>query len=416
MRIASIVVMVALAVLSAGTAAQNHSAGYLLCGSSVQLLQANGSVTTLYNNPSYAHGVTMAINNKDVLYANGDLFQYDPSNNAVTTVFQTGLGVDTNVTVDHNGDYIFTGQATGVGYGIFRISGQTMTTITTTLKMNLNGSLTGGLLRDIDTGNYVLQLYGGATSLAIHPMISVAPDGSFTTVIGNVSTLAGPRYEMTQDINTGAFLVGCGGSSASNGFLVLVDRNGMSTIVATHPDLYAFNVLACDRASAASPRLVHPYIGNLYYTDLKTFTTTTVVVNGSSVSPRDIDFYQGRNIQTVLTAPRQYALNFSFPGLAGKSYVAALTLSGVRPGVPLPDGRKVPFNPDNLTVVTIGNLIPGIFNAGPGTLDRSGAAQGFLDVRILPPLGLPVHLIAVVLDPAAPTGFAVIPDPYVMLL
>jgi len=416
MRIASIFVLLLLVGLSAGAAAQNHSNGYLLSGSSIQWLQGNGTFTTLYNNPSYAQGVTMALNNKDVLFANGDLFTVDPVSSAVTTVFQTGLNVDTNVVIDHNGDYIFTGQDPTVGYGIFRISGNSMTTITTTLKMGQIGSLTGGLLRDIDTGNYILQLYGGTTSLANHPMISVAPDGTFTTVVFNVSTLAGPRFEMTQDINTGAYLVGCGGSGAASGILVLVDRNGRSTIVATHPDVYAYNVLACDRASAASPRVVHPYRDHLYYTDLKTFTSTTVLVNGFSVSPRDVDFYQGRNIQTVLTAPRRYALQFSFPALGGKSYVAGLTLSGVRPGVPLPDGRKIPFNPDTLSVLTIGNLIPGIFNPGPGILDNSGAAQGILDVSLIPTLGLPVHLIAVVLDPAAPTGFAVIADPWVMVL
>ena len=141
-----------------------------------------------------------------------------------------------------------------------------------------------------------------------------------------------------------------------------------------------------------------------------------MAVNGNSVSPRDIDIWQGRNIQPVRTAAGQYTLRFSFPGYGGMPYAAGMSLSGVRPGVVLPDGRNILLNPDMLTFLTVNNLLPGIFNLGPAVLDKAGEAQGSLDVSALPPLGLPVHLVVVVLDPKATAGLAVISDPYVMPL
>jgi hypothetical protein len=177
-----------------------------------------------------------------------------------------------------------------------------------------------------------------------------------------------------------------------------------------------FNALAADRASASGRRLVHPYINNLYYTDLTTFTVTSVAVNGASVSPRCIDFYRGRNIQTVRTARGKYDVRLSFPNHPNKAYVAAMGYSGVRPGILLPDGRRIAINPDTLTVVTVANQLPQLFNPGPGILDGNGEAKGALNVSFLPQLGLAVHVIAVVLDPAAPGGFAVIANPFVMLL
>ena len=40
-------------------AREQHKDGFLLSGSSIQLLDEKGTFTTLFNNPGYAHGVTM---------------------------------------------------------------------------------------------------------------------------------------------------------------------------------------------------------------------------------------------------------------------------------------------------------------------------------------------------------------------
>jgi len=407
------ILLAIVALLAVAAGAQNHSENFLLSGSSIQLLQGNGSYNTIYNNPGSAHGVTTDLDNYNVLFSVTDLFRVDPVTSVVTTVFPAGLGGSNNVTVDHNGDYIVTGIGLGSSnYSIFRIRGNSLTTIASMAVTSGNFSLTGGLIRDIDNGNFVLQVYGGSSGP--HPIISVAPDGTFTTIVTNISTLGGPRYELTQDIRTGNFYVGV--NDTAQGYLVQATKSGATTVVAASADRFAFNALVADRGSSAAPRLVHPYIQNLYYTDLKTFAVTSVAVSGSSVSPRDVDIWQARNIQPVRTAPGRYTLRFSFPGQAGLGYVAGLGLSGVRPGVPLPDGRTILLNPDVLVFLSVNNLLPGIFNLGPAVLDKNGEAQGALDVSALPPLGVPVHLVVLVLDPKATSGIAIVSDPYVLPL
>jgi hypothetical protein len=405
--------ILALLAVAAGAGAQNHPENFLLSGSSIQLLQGNGTYNTLFNNSGSAHGVTSDLDNRNVLFSVTDLFRVDPATQVVTTVFPAGLSGSNNVTIDHNGDYIMTGIGPGSSnYSIFRIRGNSLTTIATMMPTSGTFSLTGGLLRDIDTGNFACQVYGGSSGP--HPIISVAPDGTYTTIVTNISTLGGPRYEFAQDIGTGNFYTGI--NDSSQGYLIQATRSGATSVAATSPDRFAFNAIVADRASSAARRLIHPYIRNIYYTDLKTFTVTSVAVNGSSVSPRDVDIWQARTIQPVRTAPGRYTLQFSFPGQAGLGYVAGLSLSGVRPGIPLADGRTIWLNPDVLVFLSVNNLLPGIFNMGPAILDRNGEAQGSLDVSALPPLGVPVHLLVLVLDPRATSGIAVVSDPYVLPL
>jgi hypothetical protein len=408
-----IVALAAIAFVPAA-AAQYYGDGYLLAGTSIQLMTSQGKITTLFDNPDQAHGARMDVDNKHVLVAIGDLFRLDPTSHAVTTLAALGFGSDGNVLVDHNGDYVFSGQPKGIGWGLFRISGSTVSTIVTTAQMGLNVYLTAGLRRDIDDGHYVFQCFGGK-SLGAHPMISVAPDGTFTTIAVNVTSVYTPNFEFAQDITSGDFFVGA--KNDNRGALIRVAKTGMATVVASTPnDLYMYEVVGADRASAAAPRLVHPYRGVLYYTDLTTFSVSTTYLNAVSVTPRCVDFYRGRNIQSVRTATRKYAIHFSFPHYPGKLYVAAMGFSGIRPGVLLNDGRRIALNPDALAVLTAGNRLPGLFNPGPGTLDSLGEARGTLDVSFLPQLGLPVHVIAVVLDPLAPNGLAVIADPFVMII
>ncbi len=404
--------------LVAGAWAQNHGENFVLSGSSIQILDGKGSFTTLFNNPGTAHGVVMDVDNKHIIYGEGTTngwLRLDPTNNAVTTILTDANVFDytTEITIDHMGDFIVGSSDINRNYGLYRISGLSISTLATTLKMGIPGSFTGGIVRDVDTGNFVLQTYGG--SAGPHPMVSIAPDGVFTTIVANVSTVGGPRYQLAQDMRTGDFYVGS--NDSTQGYLIKVTRKGASSVVATNPDRFAFNVLVADRASSHAPRLVNPYRSTLYYTDLKTYAVTTVLVNGASVSPRGITFYQGRNIQTVLTAPGKYDLNFSFPAYAGKTYAAAIGISGIRPGIPLPDGRNILLNLGPLAVASVANVLQPLFNPGPGQLDKNGEAKGSMDLTSLPPkMGIVAYLMVVVLDSSAPLGIAVIADPWVMPL
>jgi len=416
MRICNLLVL--LLAMTGGAWAQNHTESFLLGGSSIQVLKGTGTFSTLYDNPGDVHGIVNDVDNKHIVFGeriNKGWFRLDPATGLWTTIVADTIAFDypTEITIDHNGDYIVATSDITWTYGLYRIRGGSFTTITTTVRMGIRGSFNVGMVRDVDTGHFVLQTYGGTP--APHPLVSIAPDGTFTTIIATYSTLGKPRYQLAQDMRTSDFYVG--GSDPNQGFLVQVTKAGTSTVVATSPDLNAFTVLAADRASSPAARLVHPYRNSLYYTDLNTFTVTSVAVNGFSVSPRSLTIDRSRNIQTVLTAPGTFALNFSFPGTPGLGYAAGLTLSGIRPGITLADGRTILANPDWLLTLTVGNNLQPIFNPGPGLLDSGGEARGSINLTSLPsPLGITVHLVAVVLDPNASLGIATIADPWVMVL
>lgn len=401
-----------LAVLALGAGAQYYPANYLISGSAVQVIDGAGNVTTLIDNQGTAYAVTMDWDNTNVLYGDttGDgFFRIDPATNAVTTILidPNLFNTPTQIEVNQDGDYIIAGDGTA-GYGLYKLSGSTLSTIMTTLTSSLPGTFTGGMVIDVDTGEYVAQLYGGTTGP--HPLVSIHPTtGAITTIAATISTLGAPRFSFCQDPATSDFWVGV--NDSTSGYLYNVSRAGLSTLVATSTDRFAFNVLEADRAGAASPRLVHNYISNLYYTDLTTFQTTSIAINGSARSPRGTSILNRRELQTVRVGTRKWDLLFSFPNNPSTGYVAAITLSGVRPGLPLADGRRILLNLDALTIPSIQGLLAPLFNPGPLTLDANGTARGSLDLSAIPTLGFTLHINAIVLDPSAPLGVAIVADP-----
>ena len=186
-----------------------------------------------------------------------------------------------------------------------------------------------------------------------------------------------------------------------------------------------------DLQTAANPRYLSAgHASQLHATwimhlDVSTWnlsTIDTVITTAEYLNPYSyqFDFYRGRHIQTVLTGPNKWDIRLSVPHHPGKSYVLVAGVSGVRPGLALPDGRNINLNPDVITYVTLANLLPGIWSSGPGTLDANGEAKGLLDMSTLsvPPngLGLPLWIAMAVTDPQAPGGLAYLPDTYVMRL
>lgn len=397
--------------------AQNFPGNYVLGGSSVQVINDQGVFTTIFNNPGSAQGITMDIDNKHVIYGENTtqgwlrLDATAPGNPSTIIVDTNTFNFPTEVDVDQDGNYTVVASNQNFVYGIYKLDQSlAVTTITTTVQMGVAGTFTCGMVRDIDNGNLVLGMYSGTGPW---PIVSVDLDtGAFTTVISNYTTLGAPRYQLTQDIRTGDFYLG--GNDTNQGFLVRIPKNGASTIVATSTDRFAFNVLAADRASAANPRLVHSYIQNLYFTDLQTFTVTSVAVTGNSVSPRSMTIKDSRNIQTVAMSPRNWDVRYSFKQHAGKAFVAGITLGGVRPGIPLNDGRNILFNLDQIAVLSVQGLLAPFFSGNIGSLDTNGEAVGKLNLQTIPTLSLYAHIIAVVLDPQSPNGIAVISNPYVV--
>lgn len=139
------------------------------------------------------------------------------------------------------------------------------------------------------------------------------------------------------------------------------------------------------------------------------------VYYGATYNPYVFDLYRGRNIQTVKTGTKKWQLLFSCPSFPNKQYAAAISAKGIRPGIPLPDGRRIWLNFDGLVLLSIGGALSPYFNAGPLKLDKNGEAQGSMDLSSLPNTGgRPIHIAMVVIDVSAPSGIAFIPDTYVL--
>lgn len=109
-------------------------------------------------------------------------------------------------------------------------------------------------------------------------------------------------------------------------------------------------------------------------------------------------------------APHDRRLVLSYPAEAGRPYVLGLSMSGASPGVPLADGRTLPLNPDALTAVCAKGGIPGVVTGTIGYLGTSGSATAHIDVTRFAKIlkGMRVVASAVVLDPKAPSGIAIV--------
>jgi len=120
-----------------------------------------------------------------------------------------------------------------------------------------------------------------------------------------------------------------------------------------------------------------------------------------------LEVYGSRPISGVGSAARgtTYRLELGFPGAGGLTYAAALSLGGIRPGIGLPDGRRIALAVDPLFVLTAaGGDIPGLTLGLRGTLSATGQATATIAVPLWLPAGLRIFASAVVLDPRAPLG------------
>lgn len=101
-----------------------------------------------------------------------------------------------------------------------------------------------------------------------------------------------------------------------------------------------------------------------------------------------------------------YSLLLSFPRSPNQPYVVTCGLSGFRPGVPLPDGRRVNLRFDVLAnLVLASGGIPGLFRDFVGMLDGTGKPVGNAPTIAIPanaPPGLRLYLAAVAVNPGFP--------------
>jgi hypothetical protein len=99
-----------------------------------------------------------------------------------------------------------------------------------------------------------------------------------------------------------------------------------------------------------------------------------------------------------------FALNA--PGDGGKPYAMATSFgnTGIKIG-----GRTIPLSFDTLLLLTVQNLVPGIFQKYQGTLSAGGTASASLLIPAMAALkGITLHHAFLVIDPSKPSGIGTV--------
>ncbi len=306
-----------------------------------------------------------------------------------------------SVQLDDDGSYLVLDNRDEANVHVHRIYRVTrsgaVTTVVTTGPMIRPSGLTVG----IDDGDYhVLDYVTGQ-------IYRFARSGQVVTSVTVPST--GTKSGFAQDLTTGDHWVG-----TRNGILRISGQGAIATVRGASPPLatvtpYSFGF---DRASAARRSVLVssegpvPFFVWRYDVQSTAFTTLVSLPNESirELTPP-------REVATIEPMPRQWEYRLHFAAHPGQAYALGLSLSGVRPATRLPDGRSIWLNIDALTAPSLdGRLFPVLRN-NAGILDANGRATVNLDLRGIPATGINVWALAIVIDPAAPLGIAVIADP-----
>jgi hypothetical protein len=122
----------------------------------------------------------------------------------------------------------------------------------------------------------------------------------------------------------------------------------------------------------------------------------------------------GRHLTwSMNAAPNDRYLDLSFPGEGGYNYAIGLTLTGVRPGPLLSDGREIPLVADQLTLLSLAGGVPGVLENTLGVLSAQGRARARVNLNPFGSAlkGLKIWATALVLDPQASSAVAYIEGP-----
>jgi hypothetical protein len=425
-----------LAVLTAGLAAQPYTGDFIIAGqwysttdTVARIDRSTLKISTLLGSiaaSSYNVEIMMAENNADFyVFSNGakSVYLVDSIGNVLKTVFNGSavLGTPYDMMLDQNGDILLGDYSNGI-FRVDRITGVHTLILNTS---QIGGSLRG-VTQDIDTGDLLIA----ETTNRIRRYDIVT--GTVTSI---TPTAPGSfRYQVEQDHASGRIYTGtcCSTATGGSGMFVYdpVGQAWKTLVGATNPPLRAWYAHRFDR------RVQSPG-NNIIYSSVNGFAIannfsalaklteqgviTSLVTYGQPatgvLTAYGMEIEGSRNLVSLLTAaPNDRTIQVSFPGQSGKAYVGALGLTGVRPGIPLGDGRVINLVPDVLTMASLNNWLPGLWNPGAGQLDAFGKAVMQLNVNLLGKAvqGLPVWVVAAVIDPQAPAGFAVISETMVI--
>lgn len=384
-----------------------------------------GKLTTFLagTSGSYLKDVVMAEDNSSVYVISNTsprIVKVDNLGSIISSVYSgSTIGTPNDMMLDQNGDLIV-----GGSNGLFKVSpvtgqvttlaGSTVSPLGITVDIDRGDLLICGSNRminryDIITGKSATLTPAAATTFRFNVEQNHATGLIYTgtccsTAIGGTAMMVHDPYLKTSSILVGSTATALRAWYAHR-FDRQVNQKGMSTMLAS---VCGFGISG---ATSALVRMTEQGV------------VTTVVSYGVAgtgiLTTYGMEIDGSRNLSPVLIkSPNYRQILISFPNYAGYAYAAALGVSGVRPGVPLGDGRQINLLPDSVTVASIQNLIPAIWKPGPGKLDTRGRAVAQLDANLLGPAvrGLPVWVAVVVLDPKASKGIAAIAETLVIRL
>jgi len=98
-----------------------------------------------------------------------------------------------------------------------------------------------------------------------------------------------------------------------------------------------------------------------------------------------------------------YRITLRFPESPRAAYCGALSLTGLRPGIPLP-GERIHIVPDWLFSMTLCGRLAGLTQGFSGNLDASGSASAAFQIPSSLPRGIVLTFAAVAFNPQKPNG------------
>jgi len=424
-----ILFVVATAVFSGLVAGQHYQNGWLVTGAQhLHYVAPNGSVTSIsYSTNSNAEIALMNWDNQTALvpdFSKGAILKIDPGTlSVIGTLVQNSVFGHVRsfqeAAIDSNGDLYFAASWPMVGVFKFARGAMNYTTVFSNPSTAQPLYWINNMSIDIDSGELIVGDDNHLNDDVLYLMRR--GDGSYT----RIGKMGGPwafRQGSYKHIPTGD--IACGTAPAGNPGpqAVLVLRNGTSvgTVFLSHLQLQEASAPQPDRASAAVQQLVTASKLNMgdgiWKVDIATTTPTRIATIYRDCFKCVPAF--SRNVQTISTGKGKWDARVSLPMWAHRNFVLAVSMSGVRPGLKLPDGRTLPLIMDNLAFLSVTLGLAPFVTGNMGKLDSTGLAVAKIDVSGIGKVlnGIRLWLCAVVIDGSAPLGIAVITDPMCLVL
>lgn len=349
------------------------------------------------------------------------ILRVSPGGNVTTVVAWNGRAVPI-VGPDGSGDYLVTERdATFADTYFMRLRNGTLSTIATAAALTVDGFALDPRTGHLFARGFTPQLAFGYYNVDLQ-------ESSVTTVtlpVFNVRNFGiGARAPIFRAAG-GYFVDLYAKGTQLVGSVERVDSTGLRTMTSFGAGTYPSDLLLADqrRDPVAFRALVYvPRAGTSRIVSLRADGTST-----ASSPPLGFPTWHrasmvrigSRNVVYRRTGPpNDGVVDLHFPHDIGQGYAMAFTLSGMTPGYPVGDGRRIPINPDVLTPPTLAGGLPGFITRTVGRLDGAGRATVRVTMNALGTAvrGIRLWGAAVVLDRQASRGIAHVSDPVLIEL